>query len=73
MWVSGLDSIDYWVLRYRDARKNGLSHVLPRPDLRGVDRRDRGALLKTGRYRPSPFALFIGAPAREAVRLLRRK
>ena len=73
MWVSGLDFIDYWVLRYRDARKNGLSYVLPRLDLRGVDGRDRRALLKVQRYRPSPFALFIGAPAREAIRRLRRK
>jgi hypothetical protein len=70
LWVSGLDSIDYWVLRYRDARKNGLSHVLPRIELRGVEGR---ALLKVNRYRPSPFGLFIGAPAHEVMRRLRRK
>ena len=72
MWVSGLDSIDYWVLRYRDARKNGFSHLLPRLDFRGVDGSDRRALLKAQRYRPSPFGLFIGAPIRELIRRLRR-
>ena len=72
MWVSGLDTIDYWVLRYRDAKENGVSRVLPRLDLRGVDSRDWQSLLKVQRYRPSPFDLFIGAPAREIIRRLRR-
>lgn len=69
LWVSDLDSIDYWVLRYRDARRNGLSHVLPRLERRGVEGR---ALLNVHRYRPSPFDLFIGAPVREVRRRLRR-
>ena len=73
MWVSGLDSIDYWVLRYRDARKNGLSHLLPRPELRGVSDGDRRALLTARRYRPSAIGLFIAAPAREVTRRLKRK
>ena len=73
MWVSGLDSIDYWVLRYRDARKNGLSHILPRPELRGVSDGDRRALLTARRYRPSAIGLFIAAPAREVTRRLKRK
>jgi hypothetical protein len=68
MWVSGLDSIDYWVLRYRDARKNGLGHLLPRLELRGLDRR---ALVNAHRYRPSPFGLFVGAPVREVLRRLK--
>jgi hypothetical protein len=72
MWVSGLDSIDYWVLRYRDAKKNGLSHLIPRLDFRGVDGSARGAVLKARRYSPSPSGLFIGAPARELIRRLRR-
>lgn len=72
MWVSGLDSVDYWVLRYRDAKRNGPGRFLPRLDLRGIEGRDRQALLRAQRYRPSPFSLFIGAPAREAIRRLRR-
>lgn len=37
MWTTGLDTLDYWVLRYRDARRNGLAHVLPRLDRRGAE------------------------------------
>jgi hypothetical protein len=70
MWVSGLDSIDYWVIRYRDARKNGFRHILPRLELRGVEGR---AFPKSPRYRPSLFGLLIAAPAHEVVRNLRRK
>jgi hypothetical protein len=73
MWVSGLESIDYWVLRYRDARKNGLSHILPRLELRGVSDGDRRALLTARRYRPSPIGLLIAAPTREVTRRLKRK
>lgn len=73
MWVSGLDSIDYWVLRYRDARRNGLRHALPRPELSGLEGRDWRALIQVRRYRPSPLALLAGAPAREAMRRLSRK
>ena len=28
--VSGLDSIEYWLLRYRNAKKNRFLHFLPR-------------------------------------------
>ena len=73
MWVTGLDSIDYWVLRYRDARRNGLRNILPRPDLRGVDRGDRHGLLRVYRYRPSLYQLFVAAPAREVIRRLRSR
>jgi uncharacterized protein (DUF2237 family) len=72
MWVSGLDSIDYWVLRYRDARQNGLSHILPRLDLRGLEGSDRWAMLKAQRFRPSPLGLLFGAPTREIIRRLKR-
>jgi hypothetical protein len=73
MWVSGLDSIDYWVMRYRDARRNGLGHVLPRLELSGLEGRGWRDLVMIHRYRPSPFDLFIGAPVREVRRRLRRR
>lgn len=73
MWVTGLDTIDYWVLRYRDARKNGLRHVLPRWERRGVAREDRRKLLRTYRYRPSVFRLFLGTPASWVARRLTRR
>jgi hypothetical protein len=76
MWVSDLGSIDYWVLRYRDARKNGLGHVLPRLETSGVERADRrGWLGPLGwyRYRPSVFRLFVAVPANEAIRRLTRR
>lgn len=73
MWVSGLDSIDYWVMRYRDAKKNGILRILPRPELRGVADSDRRVLLRPGLYRPSPFGLFVTAPAREVTRRLRSR
>jgi hypothetical protein len=72
MWVTGLDTIDYWVLRYRDARKNGLRRLVPRLELRGVDRRDRRKLTRIYRYRPSIFRLLVAVPARELTRRLRQ-
>jgi hypothetical protein len=72
MWVSDLGSIDYWVLRYRDARHNGLRHALPRRETRGVERADRRARLGWYRYRPSIFRLFVAVPASEAIRRLTR-
>jgi hypothetical protein len=73
MWVSDLGSIDYWVLRYRDARANGLRHVLPRMETRGVERADRRAGLGWYRYRPSIFRLFVAVPASEGLRRLTRR
>ncbi len=73
MWVSGLDSIDYWVLRYRDAKKNGLRHILPRLELRGVDGEGRRALMRAHRYRPPLFGLLALAPVRGITRGLRAK
>jgi hypothetical protein len=72
MWVSGLDSIDYWVLRYRDAKQNGWRHLLPRLELRGVDGGAWRALART-RYRPPPSRLLVGAPVREIGRRLSRR
>jgi hypothetical protein len=73
MWVTRVDSIDYWVLRYRDARANGLRHLLPYPVLRGVDDSDRRGPLRTYPYRPSVFRLLVAAPAGEAARRLRSR
>ena len=70
MWVTSLDTIDYWVLRYRDARQNGLRRILPRLELRGVSREDRRKLMRIYRYRPSLFRLFVVAPVREVTRRL---
>ena len=72
MWVSGLDSIDYWVLRYRDAKRNGWRRILPRLELRGVDGGAWRALAGTRRYRPPLSQLLVGAPLREIRRRLRR-
>jgi hypothetical protein len=67
-WVTGIDSMDYWVLRYRDARKNGLRHLLPRVDLRGMDHNGHRKWIAP--YRPSLFKLFLVAPVREGIRRL---
>jgi len=72
MWVSGLDSIDYWVMRYRDAKQNGWRRILPRLECRGVDGGAWRALAGTRRYRPPLSQLLVGAPLRELRRRLRR-
>jgi hypothetical protein len=73
MWASDADALDYWVLRYRDARAHGLRHVLPRMERRGVEPADRRALLHTYQYRPSMFRLLVGTAARETTRRLKRR
>ncbi len=73
MWVSGLDSMDYWVLRYRDAKKNGLRHILPRLELRGVEGEGWRALMRAHRYRPPFSGLLALAPVRGITRGLRAK
>lgn len=72
MWGTGIESIDYWVLRYRDAKRNGLRHLLPRPVFSGVDRSDRHGPLRTYHYRPALSRLFLGALWCEFRRRLRR-
>lgn len=71
MWATDLDSIDYWVMRYRDARRNGIRHLFPRLELRGIDTSGRRKLIRRYRYRPSLFRLFVACPARHAARSLR--
>jgi hypothetical protein len=65
MWATDLDSIDYWVMRYRDARKNGIRHLFPRLELRGIDPGARGYS-----RRPSAFRLFVVCPARYGAQRL---
>lgn len=68
MWATDLDSIDYWVMRYRDARKNGLQHLFPRLEVRGIEPSGRRKLIGRYPYRPSLFRLFVACPARYAAR-----
>ena len=67
MWTTDIDSIDYWVGRYRDAMKKGIRSALPRLELRGVGKED---LMRLTKYqcRPSLFRLFFIVPVREIVR-----
>ena len=69
MWTTDIDSIDYWVGRYRDARINGIRSALPRLELRGVGRDDLRRLT-TYQYRPSLLQLFFIVPVREISRRL---
>ena len=70
MWATDLDSIDYWVMRYRDAKANGIRHLLPRLERRGIDRAGYWNLISRYQYRPSLFQLFVACPARFAARQL---
>jgi hypothetical protein len=38
MWITDLDRIDYWVLRYKALRRDGLRAAIPRYERRGIDR-----------------------------------
>lgn len=67
MWATDLDSIDYWVMRYRDARKNGIRNLFPRFELRGIDPADYRKPIRRYQYRPSLFQLFVVCPARYAA------
>jgi hypothetical protein len=73
MWLSGLDSFDYWVLRYRDAKKNGLRHFLPRLELGGTERKWRFSVIKARLYSPPFLELFVRAPMRELIRRMRQE
>lgn len=72
MWATDLDSIDYWVMRYRDARKNGLQYLFPRFEVRGIDPKARRKLISRYQYRPSLFRLFVACPAHYAARTVLR-
>jgi hypothetical protein len=74
MWATDLDSIDYWVMRYRDARANGIRYLFPRLERRGIDRAGHRKLISWYQHRPSLFQLFVVCPARFAVwQLLRSR
>jgi hypothetical protein len=73
MWATDLRSIDYWVLRYRDARRNGIRNLLPRPELRGVAPGSWPRVAIQRRYSPSLFELFIACPARHIVQTARSR
>lgn len=68
MWVTDLDTMEYWAARYADARANGLRYLLPRLERRGVTADDRQGLLRRYPYQPSLLRLFLGAPLREIAR-----
>ncbi len=71
MLVTTLDSVDYWALRYRDMKENGLSHLLPGLETRGVT---WGQLVRSRppfQHRPSITQLFFTVPARQVGRRLR--
>jgi hypothetical protein len=66
-WTTDVDSIDYWVLRFRDARQNGPSRLMPRVELRGLF--EPGLLRpRSFDFRPSLLRLFVIEPAREVKR-----
>ena len=67
MWTTDVDSIDYWVGRYRDARRNGVLAALPRLELSGLDKADLRRA-ETYRYRPSLFRLAVVSPVRHVAR-----
>jgi hypothetical protein len=67
MWTTDLNSIDYWVMRYRDAKTNGLRHLLPHLERRGIDPAGHRKLSFRYQYRPSLFQLFVACPARYAA------
>jgi hypothetical protein len=70
MWATDLDSIGYWVMRYRDAKKNGIGNLFPRFERRGITRGKPLSLTGRYQYRPSLFQLFIACPSRYAIRRL---
>lgn len=59
MWTTGIESIDYWVLRYRAARRDGLRSALPRIEHRGVGRGDYVRVVLQHRFRPSLLRLAV--------------
>ena len=70
MWATDLNSINYWVMRYRDAKTNGIRHLFPRLERRGIDPAGHRKLIFRYQYRPSLFQLFVACPARYAARQL---
>ncbi len=57
MWPSALESIDYWVCRYRDFRQRGWRAAWPRWERRGVERG-----LRRPQRRPSMWEVLLMPP-----------
>lgn len=72
-WTTDADSIDYWVLRYRRARRDGLLAALPRFDRRGVPAGSWPRLLLAYEHRPPLWRLVLIAPTKAAWRWLRAR
>jgi hypothetical protein len=70
MWTTDLNSMNYWVMRYREAKVHGISRIVPRIERSGVGPEDRRVAVVGYRYRPSLFRLFVSAPMHDAVRRL---
>lgn len=70
MLTTSLDSIDYWVSRYRDARRNGLRHLLPRLVAGGATWRQIVRSWPPLQHRPSAVRLVVLAPLHEVRRRL---
>lgn len=70
MWTTGLESIDYYVLRYRDLRRNRLKAARPRLVGEGRGPLRLRLLLP---HRPSFALLLVLQPLREVRRRLRRR
>ena len=69
MWMTGLESIDYFVLRYRDVRRNKLKAARPRLVGEG---RGPGGIRWLLPHRPSLLHLLVGQPLREVQKRLHR-
>jgi hypothetical protein len=70
MLTTSLDSVDYWVSRYRDARHNGLRHLLPRPVAGGASWWQLTRSWPPLQHRPSVVRLVVLAPLLELRRRL---
>jgi hypothetical protein len=70
MCVTSVDTLDYWVFRFRDAKKNGLSHLMPRLERRGATWRELARARPVLQHRPPLWQIFAVVPVREVVRRL---
>ena len=68
VWATDADALGYWVLRYRQARRDGVAAALPRLDRRGVPAGSWLWLLLTYQHRPPLGRLFLMAPLKAAWR-----
>lgn len=73
MWTTDLRTLDYWVMRYLDAKANGLSRFIPRLERRGITSADRRTPPWVYQRRPSMFALFVLSPVRGMASILLRR